>query len=52
MPSNMNIIPTINAMIAFNLGPPGALINRAKLGFKRVAAPKTMSNNPPKIISE
>ena len=34
-----SITPTIMAMLAFNLGPPGALIKREKLGLMNAARP-------------
>jgi len=33
------IIPAIRDIVAFSLGPPGALIHLAKFGFRKVAIP-------------
>lgn len=33
------MIPAIIAIVAFNLGPPGALIHLAKFGFRKAAIP-------------
>jgi len=40
------MIPTIVATTAFNRGPPGTLIKRAKFGFKKAAAPMSITNKP------
>jgi len=40
------MIPTTIAIIAFNLGPPGALINLAKFGLKNAPIPNKSTINP------
>ncbi len=40
------MIPTTIAIIAFNLGPPGALIHLTKLGLKNAPIPNNNTINP------
>ena len=49
-PTIMKIIPMIMAMMALILGPPGAFINRARLGFRKAPIPNNIGNIPPKIM--
>jgi len=42
----MNIMPIITAIIAFNLGPPGALIILVSPGIKNDDIPIIAVNNP------
>ncbi len=41
-----SIIPIIRAIIDFNLGLPGALIQRARFGFKKAPIPKSNTIAP------
>jgi len=38
--------PVIRAILAFNLGPPGALIKREKFGLMNAAKPKIITMGP------
>ena len=51
-PMIMKTIPIIIDTIALILGPPGAFMNRARLGFKNAPIPNNKGNNPPKIMKE
>jgi len=42
----MSIIPTIIAIVAFNLGLPGALIQRAKFGLINAPIPNNITISP------
>jgi hypothetical protein len=43
------IAPTTIAILAFNLGPPGAFINPEKIGFIKAAKPKRTVITPTTI---
>ncbi|MEA2055772.1 MAG: hypothetical protein U9O49_02945 [Candidatus Thermoplasmatota archaeon] len=51
-PTTMNITPIIIDMMALILGPPGAFMNRAILGFKKAPIPNNKGNIPPKMMRE
>ena len=51
-PTNTNIAPIIIDMMALILGPPGAFMNRARLGFKKAPIPNNKGNIPPKMMKE
>ena len=46
IPINMIIIPVIMAIIAFNLGPPGALIILVSLGTNNAIIPSMVISDP------